>query len=861
LHTTSWIVKLGVVFLLVLGGVASAQEPVNVTISGTLKDYDGKPVKDGFVMLQGSPRLCATTDGLGQFKIMGKALALPDTLLASWAGCDTSETPITKAETKELIIQLKAEDREFTKIEVGCAILASRAGANRKIHGLYEKLKDGLRKITVDEQICVDAYRGFLKDKGEAIITKILPGKELTAEEAKFRYVLHAEISVRGGYEAFAKAKDDDDEFRVYTRKILELGKKAMTKGYTGERILAEDLEAMRLYRAVQAIYAPASGKLMPGWIRYDKKWARYPHVGEEMLDFTFLDFDAMLKSAAYSNYSTLSLTEFLRFESLGNLFSRFAAHSVEESGRIAPAQPATLRARYHHDYEKLVPMAEALSKEKLTLLSWVCWEDRTYPSPNCWLVEYLRRAYGDKLNVVILGAPSPLYGDMVIDEFRFFGPNPNAAPLRGLDTRFGEEDNTAERLARITKVAIMENPVISGRVLLELPGKPYNFYGFSGQQYDHITLVDREGRTVSMGERSFNGLTLTGGWWEKSSFFGDYYHAFRQHTRIERFIRAFIANGGKFDKGLLDTELHQTYPSRQFAKQDVFVVRSIDVGKGILHAGWVKPKGRGSYGGIGDWPGEPEQGIVVRFKISRDTRIVLRTRDGKAWWPPKVGEFHAAPDDVIKQLATLTDLRPGDRFWADIVIAEKQSTPRKHLSDKFKKEDRLRGFDMAKYLDKELDAVRIQNFLDSRARGGNAHYIMGSMMPLYGTIAEIDGVIATVTIAKEDVVNMRGYQFWKQEEEIADTAISESGYARRSLPVIKRWAEGSDADRTYKFVADRAVRMTRNGQVERAAADLKVGDYVYVTYHMWYETQHQGKCLIYPETIMAASAVTAGTE
>ena len=51
-------------------------------------------------------------------------------------------------------------------------------------------------------------------------------------------------------------------------------------------------------------------------------------------------------------------------------------------------------------------------------------------------------------------------------------------------------------------------------------------------QLHSHEQRRQRAGRTVSMGERSFNGLTLTGGWWEKTSFFGDYYHAFRQHPR-----------------------------------------------------------------------------------------------------------------------------------------------------------------------------------------------------------------------------------------------------------------------------------------------------------------------------------------
>ncbi len=857
--------KIMLAILVGIAGIGSLgfAQTMDVQLSGVVTDYAGKPVREGFVMLEGSPRLCATTDGLGEFKISGQADTLPDRLLASWAGCETAEILITNAVMKGLVIRLKAEDRAFTKIEVGCAILASRAGANHKIHPLYEKLKDTTRKITEDEQVCVDAYQAFLKDKGEAFIKKILAGRELSADEAKYRYLLHAEISVRAGPGAFGADKEDDHETLAYARTVLRSGKKVIVKGCAGQPITTDDIEALRLYRAVQAVYAPATGQMHPTDIYYDNKGIpciHYPDVGEKMIDFTFLDFDAMLKSPAYSDYSSLSLTEFLRLESLAEMFARFDSHDLDSDGVVIPAQPDALRSRYHHDYEKPVTTADILASGKPTLLSWICWEDRTFPAPNAWMTEYLRRAYGDKLQVVYLGAPSPLYGDMVIDEFRFFGPNPAAAPLKGLDTRLGEEDNTPERLARITKIACMENPVVSGRILMELPGEPYVAFAATGQKHDHITLLDAEGRTVSLGYYSFNSPTVTGGWWEESSFFGDYYHAFRRHPLLERLVRAFIANGGMYDKNLLDTELHPTYPTRQFAKHDVFVVRSIDAKKGILHAGWVKPLRRGTYGGIGQWPTEfkPEKEIDVRIKISPDTRIVMRMKDGKAWWPVHSEKMspHDTPAGVVKQLVRLTDLKPGDRFWADIVIDEKQDVPRKHLSDRVTKEDRLRGFDLTDYLDKDLDAVRIQNFLDGRGRGGNAHYIMGSMMPLYGTIAKIDGTTVTVKIAKKDVVNMRGYQLWKQEEKNADPTVSEVDYARKSLPVIRRWAEGTDADRTYTFVVDRAVRITRNGQEDKTAADLKAGDYVYIAYHMWYETQHQGQCPIYPETIMASEPI-----
>ena len=65
-----------------------------------------------------------------------------------------------------------------------------------------------------------------------------------------------------------------------------------------------------------------------------------------------------------------------------------------------------------------------------------------------------------------------------------------------------------------------------------------------------------------------------------------------------------------------------------------------------------------------------------------------------------------------------------------------------------------------------------------------------------------------------------------------------------------------TDQDRTYRFALDRAVRIARNGETEKSLKDLRVGDYVYVAYHMWYETQHKGDCLIYPETIMAREQI-----
>jgi len=842
----------------------STEKKLEINISGSLKDYNDKPVKEGFVMLQNHPRLCTTTDGKGQFKITGNIHALPDTLLASWAGCETAEIPITNAVMKKLNIKLKAEDRDYTKIEVGCAILASRAGADYKIHHTYEKLKDTTRKITKDEQVCVDAYQAFLKNKGEVIIKKILAGKELSADEAKYRYLLHAEISKRAGFKLFGKQKKGvkQNPYQSYCRPILDQAMKVMHKGYKGEQLTSEDIETLRLFRAIQAVFKPGNDDILSintaGFNTHVQRITT-PPVGKKYSDFSFLELDPILKDKAFSNYSSLSLTEFVRLESLADLFNRFVSVKLNEDGLLAPTPKNELRNKYWKTHEQIKSLSELVdAANKPVVLCWTVLEDRTYPSPEARFAEYLRRAYKDQIEVITVSAPSPIYGDMSIDEFRYFGPNPNAEPLLGLDTRFGEEDNTPMRHARIVKIGCMENPVISGPVFLEVPGNPYRAFATKGNTF--VALLDKKG-TKSYDHHNAS-FSVSEGYWEKNPFNFSYYQGENDYGCFEQELRALLKNKGVYDDAVMGKTLFPTYPSRLLAKHDQMEVKRIDHTNNIIYAGWIKPTGRGAYPII-DRYGKCEPDIEFQFKISPDTRIVLRKKNGKAYWPnlktlKKTGtRFMGDFDGVTKGLATLNDLQIGDRFLADFVINEKQSSPRKKLSDKIdKKKDLLPGLDMEKYAGKLLDTVRIQNFLDCRGRIANAAFTMGSLMPLYGKITKINGTKITVKIAKEDVVNMRGYQFWKQEEKNADPAVSEVDYARKTMPVINRWAEGSDKDRTYTFVVDRAVRITRNGKGEKTIKDLKVGDYVYIAYHMWYETQHQGKCDIYPETIMASSPI-----
>jgi len=72
---------------------------------------------------------------------------------------------------------------------------------------------------------------------------------------------------------------------------------------------------------------------------------------------------------------------------------------------------------------------------------------------------------------------------------------------------------------------------------------------------------------------------------------------------------------------------------------------------------------------------------------------------------------------------------------------------------------------------------------------------------------------------------------------------------------------EGPDEDRLYKFGIDDEVRIMRNGELELGFKELQVGDKVSVFYLPFYEEKHQGKTLIFPESILASEPLKISKE
>ena len=162
--------------------------------------------------------------------------------------------------------------------------------------------------------------------------------------------------------------------------------------------------------------------------------------------------------------------------------------------------------------------------------------------------------------------------------------------------------------------------------------------------------------------------------------------------------------------------------------------------------------------------------------------------------------------------------------------------------------------FSPAHYQGKVNKAVRICNFQVKELRNHSAQ------MTFWGEISskDIDQKTIEVRMPTPKPDEIYGYRFWKQDKDIADPSRTneEGSLTATKVKAVTRWVEGPDEARLYRFCIDDAVRIIRNGEVEQSFEDLQIGDKVSVFYLPFYEEQHQGKTLIYPEVILSSTAL-----
>jgi hypothetical protein len=802
--------------LLLPVAIAAAQAPARIAVTGTVTSPDGNLVRDAFVMLKASPGLCGMTDVTGRFRIAGQSPALPATLLVSWAGCKPREIVITEAETQGLAVRLIAQDPEFLKIEVGGAWRISHRGARYRT-GLAARRPDR-RPPNDDLQECITAYDAFRAGLGEAIMAKLLAGTALTAAEEPYQYLAYAELGLRGVLgKRDPKAKAYADAFATVEKQALLV---LNSKGFEGKPFTEGDLIALRRYAAG---LAPTGYRhVLPN----ENIWRKKNLEGDRIRDFRIIPIEQVFASPSYQHFPSLSLTEFVRWEALApwvrNLGywdktkGHFSPRSVEALDKEARAFP------YAH-----TQISKHIGEKPLVVL-YVTLEDRAVHD---WklLFKHLANAYAGQANFIYIAAPSPYWGDMHIEEFAYYGPNPAQAPLKGLACRFGELDFTPARLALTVRKGFMERTWLPNvPIFLEYPG-----YAARSQLTTafraRLTIIDTDGIVSGfMGSYYDYGMRRA---------FQTYYMPFDKHdvplasiAPFEKDLRAVIDNGGKYNPAKCVKWPIATYPKRQLVgtyHKPPFKLVSFDPQTGTVKATLANSTGFS----------------VAKEALGEYTFLVDDTTRVENW------------NDETYRIEGLDALKPGRMFYPDFWIAdieEPRLTAKKGRFRSPKGHHKL--FDIARYKGKRNRTVRVIlcDDLDWRPLFSS----LKNMMLLSGTIVQKKNGRIAVEMPRPKLIDYPGLKFWDEDKAFAklDSVHATNDLAARIVPVLRRWTKATTPTIRYTFVVDDAVRIIRDGTQDAEPAKLEAGDRVTVAYGFWWEKKGGSREVIYPELIIASS-------
>ncbi len=843
--------------------IASASFAFNANaaeITGTVHDWNGKPVKNAFVMLKENPYKSVLTGIDGSFSI--NCEVSKQTLEISAAGSDFMVMPLTDKK-ENLLINLKQQDPVISEFEIGCNQVTFR-----------EKWRSAnKRHLTKKQETCVKAYKKFLTYKAMiAIRNKILTNRTLRKDEEKYRYLVFADIALKASQaeklktDLSAVCKEYCDALRPHNMwvagghqdksKITKAGL-LLERAYRGEKLTQDDLRMLREMIIVESFLGGRKA-LAPSylWKSYNKKNS----VGTEMGDLKLLKLESALNHPKYSDYSDLNASTFLRPEALAHYLTIFNHWKEDSDGTISPKKIEDFPNYQGYSEDDFVTKKDFLGKPTVVFNTSPL-EDGTHPPAIMAFIEYLRRAYGDKINVVYIANVSTYHGDMWDDEFLYYGRNPDANPLFGIDSPAMQHETTVESLARITKLMQMKNPSYSCDIYLDDSGKTSCFSIGGYKRYD-LMLFDKNGLRVSnrvgVGvpeETGANGQNVS-----------SYHTPFYGYYILEKNLRNILANNGEFNLEKMDYTMPKI-PSRA-----------------IVSARTFKPNLKGWYGfclNVTNVDHEKSEITVengrflsnhqlkkiknkfkMTFVVDKDTRIIIKEKSKYF-----NGKHNPEWNDSYKH-GTLKDIVVGDLLRADILFDQQPVFEDDKVRDLTKyfvnNDDNVRKqykkafkiFSPVNYKNKKLKAIRIWN-----NHTGQGDTKVHQQIVFWGKITKLDSEKKTIEVKmnKPDGNKINGYKFWKEAGDKANISEDTTGHKYRTaekLAASTRYVEGTDADRIRTFTIDAGVRISRNGFPEKAFSDFKIGDKVSVFYLPFYESQYKNTIPIYPEVILSSSEV-----
>jgi len=451
--------------------------------------------------------------------------------------------------------QRKAWTREFAALMRGAALAI----------GPYTGRPDQRQNLSKEQLADLERFEQFMKDRGEQMFTSWVNGKELPADADTYRYVLsgvafsryHKDVKHRSR-EKGAELTPLDEKLIKYNLAVERNGKRALTKGYAGAKLTAEDVEALRLY-AMWVDVRCCGGGVLPfhlGLTRATRlKNGRFGfRPGERAPEFTCARMEVGLRHPDYSDLNPIERTDVLTPLILREFLLNLQGYEAdpEQKGRVV-ARPVKIPEGREADYVRL---SSFRGKRPVLLVlanpsDAFCWHWKIAP-----MFEPLRQAYKDKLEILFINTT-------IHDTYM---------PMRGFFS--GERESAVHDLtlwerARACKMFYMNWPHFTTSYLLDdMSQRTRNAYMDQGGGA-YIIVVDLDGKIAYIDYHQDMPKNL--------SFYDEYVYVRMNH--LESRLKSFFDNGCRYDK-----KIETPYPTwRRPPLLTNATVKAVDVGKGSL--------------------------------------------------------------------------------------------------------------------------------------------------------------------------------------------------------------------------------------------------------------------------------------
>ncbi len=783
-------------------------------ISGKVLNWENKPIQRAFVMVKEKPSYSAMVNAKGEFSIpVSKDLSTMNIIISS-PGCKTIEKKINLNEKIE--VTLTRQDQLLSQIEVGAAhVLLSDMALVR----MYN-----FREYTKAQKQCVDLYNEFRVTKGAEILKKILANEQLTNEEAPYYYVAMAGYLAGAAVPnhpdakkriAHLEGKLGDEKCKEFYKETKQEGEDILRKGFEGGKITKDEISKLRL---LSIIYGLEFRDNVVYPIQLNEK-ERIPGkegvaIGNKIPGMRFVKFEDIVESQDYRDYPALDLCDFIRPEGLSKFLLAIKAYGSEES--IINNNSIGIKDLLH---------GKPILIFNKAILDNFGMEAMAY-------MEYCYQTYKDEADIYILSVRTKSlsnYGEMNVPSDAFYGANPNADPLNGLDSRKNISQFSSEDFARVAKNKYLKFPSQKVPLLLDcMENISSNTQIESG--WRRAMLFDKEGKVVSdNADLYYNEL---GSFRRESSYL--WTRLTSDYRYFESALISLLENDGKLDKNIDYSKsymeyLRSTVPT-QYAFQTpfeyLFEVEDILIEKNEIVARWEGNK--------------DDSENLFTFQIDKST--VVFTSD----------------EDVVKP-GSISDLAIGDKLQIDVLsegfpnfkgnracLLEEKYYPKKDIGmERWTKLHSKTAKDVVSGLNKTLKAVRIYKE-DSQIPWFN---MIEDYILFNGIIEKVKNNRITVVIDTDFSNEYSGYAMYKRDK---NKIIDIDEFSRFRIDQLEK-SLGSGNPVKKQFEIDKGVRVIHDAYESDRSA-LKVGQRVLVNYRKHFDKQND--TIIHPDFIIATTKI-----